>query len=95
MQRVGGYRRKTRNKLKKNVRARGKIAIRKYFQDFKEGDKVYLVAESAVQKGIYHPRYHGKSGVIDKKQGTNFYVKIRDGNKYKSILVHPVHLRKV
>jgi len=95
MQRVGGYRRKTRSKLKKAVRDKGKVPIRKYFQSFEEGDKVYLVAESGVQTGLYHPRFHGKAGTISKKQGTNYYVKIKDGEKAKRILVHPVHLKKV
>lgn len=95
MQRTGGYRRKTRSKLRKNVRTKGKIAIRKYFQEFSKGDKVYLTAESGVQRGMYHPKFHGKSGIISKRQGTNYYVKIKDGNKEKSLLVHPIHLRKV
>lgn len=95
MQRTGGTRRKTRNKLKKNVRTKGKIAIRKYFQGFEEGEKVYFVAEPAVQGGMYHPKFHGKAGIVEKKQGSNYYVKIKDGNKQKSILVHPIHLKKV
>ena len=95
MQRTGGYRRKTRSKLKKNVRAKGKIAIRKHFQTFNDGEKVYLVAESGIQKGIYNPRFHGKSGVVGGKQGSNYKVTIKDGNKVKTILVHPVHLKKI
>jgi len=95
MQRTGGTRRKTRNKLKKNIRAKGKIAIRRYFQSFDEGERVYFVAEPAVQGGMYHPKFHGKSGVVTKKQGSNYYVKIMDGNKEKSILIHPIHLKKV
>ncbi len=95
MQRVGGSRRKSRSKLRKNVKARGKVPIRKYLQEFNEGEKVCLVAEPAVQKGMYHARFHGKHGIIGKKQGTNYYVKIKDGNKEKRILVHPIHLKKI
>jgi large subunit ribosomal protein L21e len=95
MQRTGGTRRKTRSKLSKNVRAKGKIAIRRYFQNFEEGETVYFVAEPAVQKGMYHPKFHGKAGVVSKKQGSNYYVRIKDGNKEKSILIHPIHLKKV
>ncbi len=94
MQRTGGYRRKTRSKLRKNVRAKGKVAIRNFFQSFNEGDRVNLVAEPGVQRGIYHPRFHGRTGVVTSKQGNSYYVKIKDGNKEKSIIVHPVHLKK-
>ena len=94
MQRTGGFRRKTRSKLRKNVRSKGKLSIRKFLQKFDEGERVNLVAESGIQGGMYNPRYHGKSGVIGKKQGSNYYVKIKDGNKFKSLLVHPIHLKK-
>lgn len=93
--RVGGFRRKTRNKLKKHVRDSGKIPIRKFFQDFKSGDDVLLKAEPAVQSGMYFPRFHGKTGVVQGKRGRCYEVRIKDGNKKKSLIVHPVHLRKV
>ena len=94
MQRVGGFRRKTRRKLSKNIRQKGKLSIRKFFQKFVDGDRVCLVAEPSYQKGMYFPRFHGKSGVIDGKQGSSYYVKIKDGNKLKRVLTHPVHLKK-
>ena len=94
MKRTGGLRRKTRHKLKKNVRTKGKISLRRFFQRFEEGDKVYLTVEPAVQKGLYHPRFHGKAGTIKSKQGSNYYVEIKDGNKPKTILSHPAHLKK-
>lgn len=95
MQRVGGFRRKTRNKLKKNVRQKGKINIRKYFQKFKKGDKVVFKAEPAIQKGMYHPRFHGKVGVVTGKTGNCYDVKIKDGKKVKLFKVHPIHLKMV
>ncbi len=95
MQRVGGFRRKTRRKLSKNVRQKGKFSLTRFFQRLVEGDRVYLVAEPSIQKGMYFPRFHGKAGIIDGKQGSNYYVKIKDGNKSKRLLVHPVHLKKV
>jgi ribosomal protein L21E len=94
MQRVGGFRRKTRRKLSKNIRQKGKVSLTKFFQRLSEGDRVYLVAEPAVQKGMYFPRFHGKAGVVDGKQGSNYYIKIKDGRKSKRLLVHPVHLKK-
>ena len=94
-QRSGGFRRKTRSKLKKNKKDRGKISIAKYVQQFQLGDRVCLKAEPAIQKGMYFPRYHGKAGIISGKQGKCYFVKIKDGNKEKVLLTHPVHLKRL
>lgn len=93
MKRVGGFRRKTRCKLRKNVRARGKIGLTKFFQKFCQGDTVNLVAEPAYQKGMYFPRYHGKAGIIKAKKGKCYEVEINDHKMVKTLIVHPVHLR--
>lgn len=92
--RVGGFRRKTRNKLKKNVRQKGKISIKNYFQSFSTGDSVTLVPEPAIQTGMSHPRFQGKTGVVMGKQGSCYKVHITDGSLVKELLVHPVHLRR-
>ena len=92
--RVGGFRRKTRGKLSKNVSQKGKISLRKFLQTFNVGDKVDLKAEPAYQKGMYHPRFHGKKGVVSKQVGTCYEVKIKDFTKEKTVVVHPVHMVK-
>ena len=92
VKRIGGIRRKTRYKYTKEVRRKGKISITNYFQSFKTGDKVYLGLESAVQKGIYHPRFMGKSGIVSGKRGKCYEIMINDIGKDKKLVVHPVHL---
>jgi large subunit ribosomal protein L21e len=92
--RIGGFRRKTREKLKKPRREKGKLSIRNFLQNFSEGDKVQLVAEPAYQKGMYFPRFHGKTGVVKGKSGECYNVAITDEKKQKTLIVHPVHLRK-
>ena len=94
-QRIGGQRRKTRHKLQKSVREKGKISIKKYFQEFSKGDKVLLSAEPAVQSGMYNPRYHSKVGMVSSKRGNCYIVAIKDGGKEKTLIVHPVHLRRL
>ena len=93
--RIGGLRRKTRSKVSKTQRRKGKISLTAYFQKFKEGDRVVLKAEPAVQKGMYHPNYYGKTGTIKKKQGRCYEVAIKDRSKQKVLIVHPAHLKKV
>ncbi len=95
VQRVGGSRRKTRHKFTKPLRTKGKISIRNYFQNFKEGDKVALKAEPAIQKGLYHGRFHGQICTVIKKRGACYEVKLVDGDKAKILIVHPVHLKRM
>ncbi|MBW2973575.1 50S ribosomal protein L21e [Candidatus Woesearchaeota archaeon] len=93
--RRGSYRRKTRRLMKKNYREKGKISLTKYFAEYKNGDKVTLKAEPAVQKGIYHLRFHSRTGVVKDKQGDCYNVEIKDGNKPKTLVVHPIHLARL
>jgi len=93
--RIGGFRRKTRAKLSKNVREKGKVSQRKFFQKLVEGDRVQLTAEPAHQKGMYFPRFHGKVGIVQSKKGICYNISIKDHNKKKLLIVHPVHLTKV
>ena len=95
VKKTGGFRRKTRHKLSKPRRKKGKISIKKFFQSFEKGDKVSLNAEPAVQKGMYFPRFHGKTGIIKKKIGRCYNLLIKDGKKEKTLIVHPVHLKKI
>ena len=95
VKRIGGNRRKTRYKYRKEKRNRGKISITRYFQSFGIGDRVFLGIESAVQKGNCHPRFIGRSGIVKGKRGRCYEVSINDKGKEKSLLIHPVHLRKV
>lgn len=95
VQRTGGFRRKTRQKLSKSPRQTGKISIRNSLQSFTSGDLVTLSAEPAVQHGMYHPRFHGKSGHVVGTQGRCFIVAVRDGEKMKNLVINPVHLRRM
>lgn len=95
VQRKGGFRRNTRHKLQKPVRKKGKISQKRFFQKLEPGDKVKLTAEPAYQKGMYFPRYHGKIGVVKDKKGECYNVAVKDHDKDKQLIVHPVHLKKL
>lgn len=92
--RIGGSRRKTRHKLAKNIRNKGKISLTRYFQEFKTGERVYLVMEPSVHKARFHPRFYGKSGVVMGKRGECYEVQIKDINRIKNIITHPVHMKR-
>lgn len=95
MKRKGGYRRRTRSLLKKDLRDKGKIKLSQYFEEYKAGDKVVMKVEPAVQKGMYHLRFYGKIGTIKAKRGKSYEVEIKDGNKSKILISHPIHMRKL
>lgn len=93
--RLGGLRRKSRHKMTKGVRTKGKVSLSSYFQTLENGDQVYLTVEPAIQKGFYSPKYLGKSGIVTGKRGRCYEVAIKDFTKEKTLVVHPVHLKKV
>jgi large subunit ribosomal protein L21e len=93
--RMDGFRKRTRNKFSKKGSEKGKISIRKFLQKFEVGETVYLSVEPAYQKGMYRPKFMGKSGIVVKQKGTCYEVKINDLGKSKVLIVHPVHLIKV
>lgn len=90
---IGGSKRKARYKLKKEKRQRGKISTSRYMQSFDIGQRVHLSIEPSVHKGDYHLQYLGKTGIIRGSRGKCYEVAIKDGNKEKLLIVHPIHLR--
>jgi large subunit ribosomal protein L21e len=90
---TGGLKRKSRYTLKKESNRKGKISVSRFMQSFKAGERVTLLLEPSIHKGLYHHRFFGKTGVIMGPRGKCYEVAIKDGNKEKMIIVHPVHLK--
>ena len=95
VKRIGGSRRKTRSIFKKEPRNRGKFSLTDYFQTFKKGDQVQMKVEPAIHKGVHYKRFESRSGVIIGTQGRCYTVKIDDFGKPKTLIVHPIHLRRL
>ena len=93
--RKGGSRRKSRKLMRKPAGTGGKLSLSKYFAEFVPGEQVVLKAEPSVQKGLFHLRFHGRAGKIVRKQGNGYAVQFYDGNKEKTIITHPIHLRRL
>jgi len=79
---------------KKSTRTKGKISFSRYFQEFREGDKVSVVRELSIPANI-PDRYQGRTGVIDGKRGRSYIVLIKDNDKPKKFIIQPIHLRKI
>ncbi|NLV26963.1 MAG: 50S ribosomal protein L21e [Methanomicrobiales archaeon] len=88
-----GPRKKTRYKFKKDLRSRGVLPVTRVIQKFEIGQKVHIVCEPSIQKGMPHRRFHGKTGSVIGQRGRAWLVEIRDGNKNKMVISRPQHLR--
>ncbi len=88
-----GPRKKTRYKLKKDLRKRGLPPVTSVIQNFDVGQKVHIVIEPSVQKGMPHHRFHGRTGTVVGQRGRAWVLEIRDGNCTKMVIARPQHLK--
>ena len=92
MQASRGFRTKTRNVLKKKARARGLSPITRGLQTFEAGEKVNIIIDPSVHKGMPFSRFHGLTGVVVGERGRAYEVNVMDGNKMKMVVARPEHL---
>ncbi len=95
MRRSKGPRRKTRKKLCKRIRERGKIYVTRALQEFNIGDYVAIKIDPSVHKGMPHPRFHGRTGKVIERRGRAYIVEVRDGGIIKKVIALPEHLKPV
>lgn len=95
VKRSKGIRSKSRHILRKKPRHRGLNSITSALQDFEEGESVSIVIDPSVHKGMPHVRFQGHTGKIQGKQGGSYVVGVNAGDKQKTLVVRPEHLRKV
>ena len=87
-----GYRATTRDVFKKGFRKNGLIKLSKYTETYKLGQIVDVVGDGAVQKGMPHKFYHGKTGRVWNvtKRALGVEINKRVGNR---ILKKRIHVR--
>jgi large subunit ribosomal protein L21e len=88
-----GPRARTRHKLQKKIR--GMPKVNDMLKKFTVGDNVAIVIDSAVHSAMPYARFQGKIGSVVGTRGSAYLVKIKDGGKMKTLISHPVHLKKV
>jgi len=81
-----------RRKLK--VRKKGKLPLSRYFQKIEDGAKVAVAANRGV-RAAFPLRIQGQTGNVSGSRGTFKLVEIKDGNKMKTFIIHPIHLRQI
>ncbi len=93
VRRTSGPRRRTRKKLKKHVRRKGLPPISKLLVDYDVGDKVDIIIDPSVHKGMPYRRFYGRTAEVIGKRGQAYILKVRDGNGYKTVFSRPEHIR--
>ncbi|XP_031554550.1 60S ribosomal protein L21-like [Actinia tenebrosa] len=87
-----GYRRGTRYMFSRDFRKRGVIHMSTYLKTYKVGDIVDVKANGAVQKGMPHKVYHGKTGRVYNVTKRALGVVVNKKNKGR-IMAKKINLR--
>merc|ERR1711981_786153 len=87
-----GYRCCTRDMFSRPFRQRGMPNLTTYLVNFKVGDYVDIKANSAIQQGMPHKTYHGRTGVVWNvtKRAVGVLVNKQVGGR---ILAKKIHVR--
>lgn len=92
-----GLRARTRDLFCKGFRKHGVIPLSKYLISYKKGDFVDIIADGAIQRGMPHKFYHGKTGKVFNvtTHAVGVIVNKRVGNRIipKRIHVRVEHVR--
>ena len=78
----------------KKIREKGKLRLSSYFKKVDDGCNVAVVSDVGVRFS-YPKRIKGMSGKVLESRGRFKLVEIKDGNKAKTFIIHPIHLRKL
>ena len=95
MKKSKGQRQGTRFIASRSKTERSRLNISRVIHQYAEGDCVAIVIDGGQQKGMPNRRFQGRTGVITGKQGSAWVVTVKDGNKTKTVIARPEHLRYV
>jgi ribosomal protein L21E len=79
---------------RKTVKEKGKLSLKKYFQEFKIGDKVAIIRDQALNPGFPH-RIQGRTGNVIGTRGCGYLIKLNEGNMVKVHIIRASHLKKL
>lgn len=88
-----GFRRGAKHILRKKPRERGLQPIGALLREYNQGDKVAIKIDSSIHKGMPHPRYQGKIGVISEKRGRAYVINLMEGKKVRTLIARPEHIK--
>ncbi|HZY47001.1 MAG TPA: 50S ribosomal protein L21e [Candidatus Bathyarchaeia archaeon] len=95
MRRSKGFRTKNRTLLRRKPRDRGKQPLGRLLIPYAPGQRVRIMINPAVQKGMPHRRYHGRVGTISEKRGRSYVVEVAGTRTPRLIIARPEHISPV
>lgn len=95
MKRSKGFRTKNRTLLRRKPRDRGKQPLGRLLIPYALGQRVRIMINPAVQKGMPHRRYHGRVGTISEKRGRGYVVQVAGTRTPRLIIARPEHITPV
>ena len=87
-----GFRRKSRQILRKKPRERGMQPLGRMLHKYNSGDKVVIKIDSSIHGGMPHSRYYGKVGVVMEQRGRAYIIEMTEEDKTRELIVRPEHL---
>jgi large subunit ribosomal protein L21e len=88
-----GFRSRSRGTFTKKVREKGLPPVTRFLREFAVGDRVTVVLEASDPHGQPHPRYQGRTCVVEAKVGRAYRISFVDGGKRKQVIATPIHLQ--
>jgi len=88
-----GFRARSRALMSKRVRERGIQPLGIVLIDYEIGQRVNVVIDPGVHRGMPHRRYNGRTGVVTNIRGRGIVVELKMGKALKTLIVRPEHLR--
>jgi len=76
-------------------RHKKRLTVNDIIKKFVMGETVILDIQSNYHKGMPHPKFNGKTGIVTGVQGKSYIIEIKDGDKKKNLIVLPAHLKRV
>ena len=78
----------------KRIRQKGKLRLSQYFKKIEDGTSVAIVTDKGLRVS-FPERLKGQSGKVSGSRGKFKMVELKDGNKMKTFIIHPAHLKKI
>lgn len=79
---------------KKTPKERGKVRLSRVFQELKQGDRVFIDVNLSYK--INAPStITGRTGIVQGKRGKAYIVKMKEYNEDKTLIINPIHLKKL
>ena len=82
----------TLSRQTKKLKGKGRVTVAEQVKTFEIGQKV-VITPKPILKGMPHPRYASRHGVVVEKRGRAYVVEVKDFDKTKKLVVLPVNLK--